>query len=128
MLWAFVSTLPPAGSHTLLFGCTLWVFNCTGVPVALRQSASDLLFSERSDSGYQQLLEEEVPDCWLPPLELPGSGRGPGSQLVRCGGRSPLQHRLGTAAGLRAVSRDGMREGMHSVLSTPNSAAPSGKV
>lgn len=28
-----------AGSHTLLFGCALWVFNCTGVPVALREVA-----------------------------------------------------------------------------------------
>ena len=50
------------GSHKLLLGCTLWVFNCTGVPVSLRQSGADgaLLFGERSDATYQRLVEDEV--------------------------------------------------------------------
>ena len=50
------------GSHTLLLGCTLWVFNCTGVPVSLRQSgaAEGSLFSEGGEAGYQRLAEDEV--------------------------------------------------------------------
>ena len=50
------------GSHTLLLGCTLWVFNCTGVPVSLRQSgaAEGSLFSEGGEAGYQRMAEDEV--------------------------------------------------------------------
>lgn len=41
----------PAGSHTLLLGCALWVFNCTGVPVALRQDGEEAgLIGEGPDS------------------------------------------------------------------------------
>lgn len=56
-----VPSMPaPAGSHTLLFGCALWVFNCTGVPVALREREPEgPLFSESGDS-YQRLVEEQV--------------------------------------------------------------------
>lgn len=29
---------PASGAHTLRVSCSLWVFNCTGLPIALRQS------------------------------------------------------------------------------------------
>jgi len=27
----------PAGNHVIRFCCALWVFNCTGLPIALQQ-------------------------------------------------------------------------------------------
>ena len=29
---------PKSGGHVLRVSCSLWVFNCTGLPIALRQS------------------------------------------------------------------------------------------
>lgn len=69
----------------------------------------------------------QVPESWLPPLELPGQGIGPGG-VARSPSQSPLQARLGGApSGLRAVSREGARA-PPSALSTPTSAAPSGEL
>lgn len=102
------------------------MFNCTGVPVALRQVGGEGGYSggEGSDAGYGRMLEDEVPESWLPPLDLPGQGIGPGS-MVRSPSQSPLQARLGAApSGLGAVSREGARA-PPSALSTPTSAAPS---
>ena len=66
----------------------------------------------------------QVPDSWLPPLDLPGQPPGSGAALAKSPNQSPLHTRLAAPpSGLRSVSR----EGMHSVLSTPTSAAPSGE-
>ncbi|PSC70464.1 Methionine gamma-lyase isoform A [Micractinium conductrix] len=110
------------GSHKLLFGCALWVFNCTGVPVALRQSGEGGMRGEGGEPGYHTLLDdEEVPESWLPPLELPGQAAG-GGLMPSGSSQSPMASaKQALPAGLRAVSR----EGMHSVLSTPTTAAPS---
>lgn len=32
---------PESGSHILRLTCALWVYNCTGVPLALQQSEMD---------------------------------------------------------------------------------------
>lgn len=68
----------------------------------------------------------QVPESWLPPLGLPGqAGGGAGTPLSPT--QSPLHGRLShPPSGLRAVSREGMQQGPHSVHSTPTSAAPSG--
>lgn len=66
----------------------------------------------------------QVPDSWLPPLDLPGQPPGSGTALAKSPNQSPLHTRLAAPpSGLRSVSR----EGMPSVLSTPTSAAPSGE-
>ena len=42
--------LPAAGAHTLRFGCSLWVYNCTGLPISVRQSAEEAtLFGGEAD-------------------------------------------------------------------------------
>lgn len=68
----------------------------------------------------------QVPESWLPPLDLPGQS-ATASGVLRSPSASPLHHRMGAApsahAGLRAVSREGVRES--TALSTPTSVAPS---
>ena len=78
-LWGVVLNIPPptphpphtpppptTGSHKLLFGCALWVFNCTGVPVALRQSGEGGMRGEGGEPGYHTLLDdEEVSGCFM---------------------------------------------------------------
>eukprot|EP00887_Chlorella_sp_A99_P007395 scaffold2.g7395.t1 len=111
------------GAHTLRFGCTMWVYNCTGVPIALRQSMDyGSLFAEP-----EVAKEDDVPDSWLPPLQLPGQlANGPAAPASACvaagpagsvaGGSLPppappllragLSPHCESSAGLRAVSLD----------------------
>lgn len=58
---------PCAGSHTLRLGCTLWVYNLTGLPISLRQSVDDPLVLRDAELK----MEEDVvgaSDPYLPCL------------------------------------------------------------
>ena len=117
-----------AGAHTLRFGCTMWVYNCTGLPISLRQSMdSGSLFAEP-----ELPLDDEVPDAWLPPLKVPGQALVPAPTPTSGGGGalppahpglSPIRD---ASSGLRAVSRElPMRPGTASNLGASASAPSS---
>lgn len=52
----------PAGCHTLRLGCTLWVYNLTGIPISLRQSIDEALVLRSAELKEEQ--EEDVVSGW----------------------------------------------------------------
>ncbi|KAK9798969.1 hypothetical protein WJX73_003190 [Symbiochloris irregularis] len=53
------------GSHLLRFSCALWVYNCTGFPIALQQSEAD----EAAGAADQMSVEDEDPVQWVRPYD-----------------------------------------------------------
>ena len=86
------------GSHLIRLACTLWLFNCTGVPVSLRQAV------EESGVGFEAegYPEDHVPGSWVPPLALPGQQWHAGSHSAAASpslsSRARATPRTGTSA------------------------------
>ncbi|KAA6426828.1 MAG: Vacuolar sorting-associated [Trebouxia sp. A1-2] len=65
---------PASGAHALRVSCSLWVFNCTGLPIALRQSwLLETFASQELLRGDAQV--DAVPTAWVPPYR--GSSQHP---------------------------------------------------
>ncbi|KAL0051145.1 hypothetical protein WJX82_002690 [Trebouxia sp. C0006] len=65
---------PASGAHALRVSCSLWVFNCTGLPIALRQSwLLETFTSQDLLRGDAQV--DAVPTAWVPPYR--GSSQHP---------------------------------------------------
>ncbi|DBA81627.1 TPA: hypothetical protein ACH3X1_007382 [Trebouxia sp. C0004] len=63
-----------SGAHALRVSCSLWVFNCTGLPIALRQSwLLETLAKQELLHGESQA--DAVPTAWVPPYR--GSSQHP---------------------------------------------------
>ena len=59
------------GGHVYRVACPFWVFNFTGLPIALRQSLDDGPVFSRLDDGRDVQVADAVPDSWIPQLEFP---------------------------------------------------------
>jgi len=71
------------GSHLVRLSCGIWIYNCIGVPVSLRNaSLEDSLLAEAvAHQGGNALdisehdlimlsIDDHVPDSWVPPLDI----------------------------------------------------------
>ncbi|KFM26704.1 Vacuolar protein sorting-associated protein 13D [Auxenochlorella protothecoides] len=82
---------PGSGARVLRLTCTLWIFNCTGQPLALRQAHEDA--GHFTEAERAAAAEDRA---WLAPLALPPEllrPRGPPSVTASAAGpptRSPM--------------------------------------
>ncbi len=80
------------GSHLLRLSCGMWIYNCIGVPLSIRNaSLEDTLLAEAVahqgvnalDTSEQDLImlsiDDHVPDSWVPPLDISFTTTGGGS-------------------------------------------------
>ncbi|KAL6783764.1 hypothetical protein ACKKBF_B05705 [Auxenochlorella protothecoides x Auxenochlorella symbiontica] len=85
---------PGSGARVLRLTCTLWIFNCTGQPLALRQAHEDA--GHFTEAERAAAAEDRMPQAWLAPLALPPEllrPRGPPSVTASAAGpptRSPM--------------------------------------
>ncbi|KAG7670791.1 hypothetical protein KSW81_004224 [Nannochloris sp. 'desiccata'] len=91
------------GSHLVRLSCGMWIYNCIGVPLSIRNaSLEDSLLAEAVahqggnalDTSEQDLImlsiDDHVPDSWVPPLDTsPSSSLGGGGGAAAAAAAAP---------------------------------------
>jgi hypothetical protein len=72
------------GSHLLRFTCGMWVYNWIGLPISLREGSMVVapLPAIDVDGMPTVVVDDDVPDSWVPPLAVPGQILGPGGGVA----------------------------------------------
>lgn len=81
---------PGTGTHILRVACPLWVYNCTGLPIALRSTSQVLEVSGAGPDEGLAAADDQVPDSWVPPLLLPAHDDAEPLGLPRSVSGSPI--------------------------------------
>ena len=98
------------GAHLFRFSCGMWIYNCAGIPISLRDATQAEALRAQTAAAHaaaaggpdddaaslqQMLLSEEVddvPDSWVPPLQLPLHDAGDGFATVSSTITTPTTH------------------------------------
>lgn len=132
---------PATGAHLLRISCGMWIYNCAGVPVSLRNASHQetLLHEAAAQAAAEDDLvvlpiDDDVPDSWVPPLSLAPAddgareesylphGIGVGSSPVRTEIRSTPRPASAQDAGLRGVTARNAEGGMAPARTGPPGA------
>ena len=110
---------PATGAHLLRISCGMWIYNCSGVPISLRNASHrETLMHEAAvqaaaeDDLLVLPIEDDVPDSWVPPLSLASTADGAESEFITQGvnpSSSSLRNELRTPRPASAQDTTGLR-------------------